>query len=513
MTHLSLNTDPNRKLVLLLIILAVAAVLRFWGAFFDLPYILHSDEPPNLQIIQGMLSSRSADPHRFLYPSLLYYINVGAAIVFNVLPTVVTGATPEFLPPLSIAMGSTYSPDSHSVALYRLVSICGGILSVFFMFRIGAQLKNKILGLLAAALAAVSPIMVADCRHVTPDSYVVLFELLTLFASLSILRNGSRFAYVAAGIAIGAAAASKYNGAIVCIFPALAHFARAGWKPKNAAPLIITAIVSLISFLAICPYIILDYRQFVSDLSYQAHAYSNNHPGMDGNAPIWYAKEILRTTGLACVLAIGQIVVAWKQRSVTTFILAAFAMIYFVFISTFRICNDRTLLPVIPCVLLMASMFLENLAKQKFSFQLISKQLRIAVLAICLFGLIAFPLLTTAFETERLTTIDSRTTAREWIEMNIPANKIVAVESYSPYIDPEHFQVVRSERASEHSSDWYASQRIDYLVLSEGMFDRYLTPPYDHIADTAQYVDFMKRFELVKKFTDGGYTVLIYKVR
>jgi 4-amino-4-deoxy-L-arabinose transferase-like glycosyltransferase len=501
------------RLALLFLILVVAFALRCWGAFSDLPYILHSDEPPNLQIIQEMLSSHSADPHRFLYPSLFYYVNVLAAIVFKVLPAVATGASLEFLQPLSIAMGSTYAPDSDAVELYRLVSICGGVLSVYLMFRIGARLKDTRLGLLAAALAAVSPIMVADCRHVTPDSYVILFELLTLLASLSIVRGGSKFAYIAAGVAIGATAASKYNGAIVCIFPTLAHLARVGWKPRDAAPLMITAIVSLLTFVALCPYIAIDYRQFVEDLSYQAHAYSNDHPGMDGNAPIWYATEIARTTGLACVLAICQLFVAWKQRSTATFFLAAFAIAYFVFISTFRICNDRTLLPVIPCILLMAAMFFEYLIGPEAPFRRIGRSLRIALPTVCLIALIAFPLLTTAVETIRLTKIDSRTTAREWINTYLSAHSVVAVESYSPYVDPDRFKVIRSERASEHSPDWYVSQGINYLVLSEGMFGRYLSPPYEHIADTAQYLELMKRFELVKKFTDGGYTVLVYKVR
>jgi hypothetical protein len=207
------------------------------------------------------------------------------------------------------------------------------------------------------------------------------------------------------------------------------------------------------------------------------------------------------------------IVLAWKLRLTATFALAAFAITYFLFISTFRICNDRTLLPVIPCILLMAAMFMEYVFGSEAPFRRIGQSLRYALPLSCLMVLIAFPLLTTAIETEQLTKIDSRTTAREWINTSLRSQSVVAVESYSPYVDPDRFKVIRSERASEHSPDWYVSQGIDYLVLSEGMFGRYLSPPYEHITETAQYLKLMERFELIKKFTDGGYTVLVYKVR
>ncbi len=70
--------------VLLLLILLTAAALRFWGAYFDLPYIYHPDEPVNIGIVQGMLATGDLNPHAFYYPSLFYYLNaLGAAIYFG----------------------------------------------------------------------------------------------------------------------------------------------------------------------------------------------------------------------------------------------------------------------------------------------------------------------------------------------------------------------------------------------------------------------------------------------
>ncbi len=80
------------------------------------------------------------------------------------------------MPPLSIAMGSTYAPDAGAVFLYRMVSISVGAVSVLLMYLVGNRARDVRTGLIAAILAAVSPLLVADCQHVTPDSYVVFFE-------------------------------------------------------------------------------------------------------------------------------------------------------------------------------------------------------------------------------------------------------------------------------------------------------------------------------------------------
>ena len=55
------------RLALVLILLA-AAGLCVWGAFFELPYIFHPDEPENIAAIQTMLANQDANPHLFLIP-------------------------------------------------------------------------------------------------------------------------------------------------------------------------------------------------------------------------------------------------------------------------------------------------------------------------------------------------------------------------------------------------------------------------------------------------------------
>ncbi|HZP66583.1 MAG TPA: glycosyltransferase family 39 protein [Rudaea sp.] len=493
-------------------ILAGALALRLWGAFADLPYIYHPDEPQNIVAIQHILATHDANPHLFLYPALLYYVNVAVALVVKTLPAWLAGDTPTYAAPISIAMGATFAPDASAVASYRLVSIVGGVGSVLLVYLIGKRARDVSTGLLAALLAACSPLLAADSRNVLPDSYVVFFELVTLLAALAIAAGGRRSAYLAAGFAVGACAASKYNGALVCLFPLAAHLVRSGASPRAAGPLVLAGVVSAVAFMLLTPYTLLDPATFAG-IGYQYHTYSSRHQGMEGNVPLWYLGTLWRTTGLACVLAACQLVRGVRARCAPTLVIAAFALPYLVFISTFVVRNERTLEPVVPCVLLLAVLFLRHLASPSSVLnRAAAGGLRTAALAVLALAVVAAPLRVAVAEAVRLSTVDSRATAREWINTNLPEHAVVAVESYVPYVDPARFRIVQAERAIDHPLAWYADRGAQFFVLSEGLYGRYLAAPREYPDEAARYVALMDSMRLVRRFDDGGYEVLVYEI-
>lgn len=493
----------------LLCILAGATALRMWGAFSDLPYIYHPDEPQNIVAIQDMLANHDPNPHLFLYPSLLYEINVAAALLFKVVPAWVSGNTAEFPEPISITMGATYAPDAAAVALYRSVSIFGGVLSVFLIYLVGKRAGDVRSGLVAALLAAISPALIVSCQSVTPDCYVIVFELLAILASLAIVDSGRRVAYVAAGIAVGAAAASKYNGAVVCILPVAAHILRNGFKPGASGPLWLAAGASLAAFFVLNLAMLLDYQASWSGVVYQFHMYSGHHQGMEGDAPIWYARELWAGTGLASLLALGQIALARRWRWKSSLVLAIFALVYLCFISSFSLRNERTLLPAIPPILVLAALYFAELASTRSRLQDVSPTLRQAALAALGTGMVFIPLLGTFRQAIALTTVDSRTFAREWINSQLPPHSIVAVESYAPFVDPFRFRIAQAERAIDRTPSWYLANS-DYVVLSQGMFGRYFSDPQKYPSEVVRYVQLVRSLEWIKTFDQGGYEISVY---
>jgi 4-amino-4-deoxy-L-arabinose transferase-like glycosyltransferase len=495
-----------------LLIIVAALGLRVHGAFFNLPYIYHPDEPVNIGIIQQMLSTGSLNPHFFGYPSLIYYLNAGAAWLYFGLPALIKGIPWELHQPLSITMGSTYTLDPEAVVLFRSLTICSGIFSVALIYFIGRRGHSALVGLIAAALAAISPLLAADNRYLAPDSYVVLFGLATALASLSIAQTGRWPAYIAAGAAVGTTAASKYPGSLVCLYVVAAHCFRFGLVWRYAPRLLCSGVISILVFFVCSPFVLLDYSAFATESAADFSHYASVHHGMEGNAPTWYAQELWVDAGIAVVFATAMLARGLRRRAALPMILAGFAVPYFLFISSFQVRNDRTLSPLVPCVVLLAAMYLVDVVVPWLASLPLANSLRRAALLACGLALVAPPLNASVKQAIALTTVDSRTTAREWVDVHLPAQATIAVESYAPFISPARFRITQSERAIDRQAAWYA-ENVDYLILSQGTFGRYFDDPQKYAAEVIRYTQLAHSMTLVKDFADGGYEISVYRTR
>jgi len=108
---------------------------------------------------------------------------------------------------------------------------------------------------------------------------------------------------------------------------------------------------------------------------------------------------------------------------------------------------------------------------------------------------------------------NSRETARIWIEQNLPEGSRLAIESYSPFINPEKFLVQGVGQIIDHDLNWYYEQDFDYLVFSQGMYGRYFAEPQKYNEQVKKYQKFFDELPLVKIFRDGNYEIRIYKVK
>jgi len=112
----------------------------------------------------------------------------------------------------------------------------------------------------------------------------------------------------------------------------------------------------------------------------------------------------------------------------------------------------------------------------------------------------------------RLTTVDSRETARIWIASNLSRGVRIAIESYAPYVDPQYFSVHGFNGLADHTPEWYIDNGFDYLVFSQGAFGRFYQDLARYSNRISQYEDLFSAFDMVRTFTDGEYEVRIYRV-
>ncbi|MBE2223454.1 MAG: hypothetical protein IAF02_18080 [Anaerolineae bacterium] len=269
--------------------------------------------------------------------------------------------------------------------------------------------------------------------------------------------------------------------------------------------------MSIATFFVTTPYVILDYQTFLEGIQFNAEHYATGHAGMEGNTFCWYLSFLWRVEGIVFILAVIEIIRGIFARSKVTLFIAVFPIIYFIFINGFIVRNDRTILPTLPFVVLLAANLLvwgfEKLSKQEKSYKTAG-----LLVGVALIMLIAFfvPLQRSIRNTMKLMTVDSRETARVWIADNLPEESKIAVESYVPYMDRARFPIESMYNLQEKPFEWYQENEIDYLIFSEGAYGRFFREPVRYKDQIAAYEALWSQLRLEKMFDDGDFEVRIY---
>ncbi len=494
-------------------IILLAISFRLWGINFGLPYVYHPDEPVNVAIIQTIFKTGDLNPHTSFYPPLFYHLNTIAYMPYYFIGKLAgVFSKPTDIPaPMMLAMGTGRSPMPTTFLLGRGFTMIFSVASAVLVMLAGWQVTQRFsVGLLAALMMSVSPTVVSHSRFITPDTFLVFFVLLSFMGSVLIFRRGKTWHYVLAGVATGLVAATKYNGALVVLTLPLAQLFSSRPKGLREPRLYLALGASAITFFLAAPAVV-GYQDFMTNFLYNARVYSTGHPGMEGNTLNWYLSYLWRVEGPVALLAVIGTIYCIGIRSKELGLLAIFPLIYFVFISNFVVRNDRTLLPVMPFLFMMASAFLMSLRESIHIPGIDKKWLSLAASILVMLS-VSWLCISTVQNTIRLTTIDSRETARAWIDYNLPGGSRVALESYSPYVDPQRFIVQGQVKMIDQSPDWYVANDIQYLVFSQGMYRRFYLEPYRYSHEVEQYENLFHAFELVKTFTDGNYEIRIYRV-
>jgi len=508
-------TRPGRReLFALALVLLVGLVLRGTRLGWDLPYIENPDEAQYLEIAQKMV--RDGTPvTRFLnIPSLLFDVTALGQLVYYWLGklTGVFASRHDLVPPVILVMGVTKAGLTSSVVWARGVIVLFGLGSVAVTFFWGKEATGRAsVGLLAAAMAALSPIHVSLSRSVTPDTPAAFFVTLAALFTTRVLTRGTAKDYLWSGAAIGLAASAKYNAGFVALLLPLAHWMRAGRVTPPSKLVCQAALVSIVAFVATSPITVLAFPRFISKLGFESRHYAGSHPGMEGGAFGWYLTDMATTAAIVYALAAVEIGVGIARRDKQTLFLAAFPVLYFAFISGFTVRNDRTYLPLtFFCFLLAATLIVRCADRLREAGR---PPWQRAVVPVLMTAVLVQPFVTTWSRARERRASEARKTAREWITANLPAGAKVALESYGPFIEPSRFEVRGFGQLTEHEPDWYTTNGFQYLVFGKVMYGRFFADPERYGAEVARYRAFFEHLPLVRRFEDGTDEVRVYAAR
>lgn len=512
LVHLTLMKSKPLTIILTILILCLALGLRLWGLAYDLPNIFHADEPWPLNIAYGMLTSGDMNPHFFDWGSLVIYINFLIQVIAKWLTGGLSSAT---TPVIFRGMGIAFTTVPNLVLASRLVSVAFGVVTVGLVLAAGKKASGKnVTGLLAGLLMAIVFTGVTLSKVITADVYATFFVTLVLLASLAILKSGRTSAYIWAGVGLGLAVASKYNTALVVLTVLAAHFLRHGLKGFTNYRLYLCFGVALLAFFVGMPFAFLGFKEFYEGFTTTAQRYASGHVGMEGNTLRFYLQYMWQTGGILYILAFLEILRGLITRNKALITVSAFPLVYFVFISSFFVRNDRTFLPITPFALVLAASFLTFLWQK--TAEVLSRRLQVAgkvlVSAILLVSLL-LPSIYTAKTSAMWATATSREEARLWIEQNLPAGSRIAYESYAPYIDPVKYELTSLAMLIDQPAEWYRENGVEYLAFGSGMYARFYRDPRRYPEQVQKYDALFGEFQLIKQFQDEIFEVRIYRVK
>ena len=335
---------------LLLVILLVGAAFRFYGLRIGFPFEYHVDESFLVNKTLEMYQLGAFKPPTFDYPSFIYYLLLAGAYLIGLFK--------------QTSLFDLY-------VLGRALSALFGSATIVVVYLIGKRFDGVGTGLLAAAFYACTVTALRESHYYTPDSANTFFISLAVYFMLGIALRESRPNYLYAGICVGLAAGSKYNGVFLLVPFCFAHLARltnnhSVWTQARADAkkslknffstwFVGGALLSLFAFFVTTPYALISRVEFLKDLRKMSGALSykiveaNHH--YIGTPPYWYYIENLLFWAMgpvlevACLLGFVYALVRHRRQDI---ILALWVAIYFYVVGGWLNKAVRYTLPLLP---------------------------------------------------------------------------------------------------------------------------------------------------------------------
>jgi hypothetical protein len=309
---------------------------------------------------------------------------------------------------------------------------------------------------------------------------------------------------------IGLAIAGKYNAALIALSLVIAHLLNFGWRGVLRRELYVAGVASVLAVAVTNPFSMLDFPGFLRGLT-MASAAQSSHAGMEGDTVVWYATFLWESEGILVVLGLLQALRFLCKRDKRGIVLITFPIVYYLFINQFAVRNDRTVMLVIPFLDLLAALLLIEVYERFVGAVHVQPRVAVAGLLLTIGLVVAQPLRAAILNDAALLKVDSRETARVWIDVNLPPGARIAIEPYSPYVDRGRFAVEAVEGMATHPPDWYVRNGFEYLVFSYGAYGRFYENPTRYPEFVGWYDALFTRFNEVKRFSDGGHEIRIYQ--
>jgi len=281
-------------ILLISVIIFYAFFVRFLGIKFGLPYLHHWDEPQSASTALQMLKAGDLNPHLFAYPDFPIYSCLMIDIIHyyylrgkKISDSNYLGNLNEIVTNKDTNWQWTISHPSFYLWNRAFISLLGTI-SVLFIYLITKEIYGKNAGLLAALLLSGFSFHIEQSRYITPDMPSSFFVLLVVLFSLRFNHFHKFKDLLLSVIFVGFAISCKYNMVLSILVPLAAYFLNIKYLRSNTRLLKLGLILILpvIIFLILNPFVLIDFKLFLTQTGDQVAIYKLGAGGPTSPPPI-----------------------------------------------------------------------------------------------------------------------------------------------------------------------------------------------------------------------------------
>lgn len=514
---------------ILIVFIGLSIILRLIGIKIGLPYFHHPDEWTKVEPAVRMVADGTLNPGWLGHPgsTLIYPL----AAIYKIWFAIFQGG--RFFSADPRLYDFLYASGEPLFLIARLLNAAYNVLLVPLVYALVKKLTpnpSNLLPLLAAGIISIEPANVYWSHIARTDTCVTFFVTLAVFFALLVYERPTIVRVIFAGLVCGLAVSSKYAAAPVGFTIPVALFLARQKGEKLALQRwiglsFLAALFTVIGFALTTPYFFLDFE--LTRKSAFATLGSSSHLGADGLSffgNLWFYLGDAFPDNMTWPLYIsGFIGLIWFifEKNNRILIPLAFVVLYMLTICVHPLHWTRWVVPVIPILAIGTSFFIVSLsnvlsqwAGKRNRFQFCSWKACIVLVSILV---LALPVSLSIKQDVQFSTKDTRVTAKEWIDENIPAGSKFATEEYAAPISNKEYDIEYFFSLSERDLAYYTNNGFNYLMLSSSVYNRYYREP-DRYQSTIEFYDGIRmEFPLIKKIsTDGwwqtGPTIQIYSL-
>jgi hypothetical protein len=422
------DLDVRRTRPWLGLILVLAFVLRFWGIGFGLPNEAARPDERHLIGYTLTMGGNHLNPGFFNYPSLYLYLLLvayGAYFAGGRLAghfATVRDLAAEY----ALAPTPLYLIDRCLVALL-------GVATVYLTYLIGARWLGKRGGLLSALFLSVAYLHVRESHLGTVDVPLTFFATLATWQIVRADQTHTTRSHVLAGLLVGLAISTKYNGAALLVPLGLLALLPSGdgrdHGQRGKRALLSTGGV-IVGFFAGTPFALLDHKTFLRDAAFELVHKAQEVPTPDlGRGWVYHLVHSL-PGGLGLPLFLAALVgiaLGLRERRRTTLLVLGFPVAWWLGVGASKYVYLRYAVPLAPSFCLFAAAALEAGFRRWRSATVATPALRVSLATAVVLGLVAVPLWRSMQWDRLVRRTDTRVLASRWIEAHVPAGERLGV--------------------------------------------------------------------------------------